>query len=460
MPQKPKYSISERKLILRIIDVLVFFFSIFFISQNYELHYFKSLNSNIISWFLTLCVYILFFGQIFELYSLKVSSSRYLVIRSIGVTSLFVTVFYIFTPIISPELPISRMQILYLFLLIFVPVTIWRFLYISLITLPKYHKYILLIGQNEELENLIDIINKQAPDNKIVGYVAEKAISELVDYKYFNVNDSKIRQLIDMYSITEIVVSKSEFSASKKVHNQLIYLFENGVSITSARKFVEKITSLVPDLNFNDSFYDYLNLSKSHESNLYLVTMRTFDIIVSLFGVMFLTLALPLVLIGNLLGNRGKLFYFQDRVGKKGEVFNIIKLRTMVKNAETDGAVWAEKNDNRITAFGKFLRKTRLDEVPQFINILRNDMSLIGPRPERPEFVKELEEKLPYYAIRHVVKPGLTGWAQVMFPYANTVEEQKMKLRYDLFYIKERGLFLDFKICIKTINTVLFFKGQ
>jgi lipopolysaccharide/colanic/teichoic acid biosynthesis glycosyltransferase len=263
-----------------------------------------------------------------------------------------------------------------------------------------------------------------------------------------------------MHSITEIVVSKSEFSASKKVHNQLIYLFENGVSITSARKFVEKITSLVPDLNFNDSFYDYLNLSKSHESNLYLVTMRTFDIIVSLFGVMFLTLALPLVLIGNLLGNRGKLFYFQDRVGKKGEIFNIIKLRTMVKNAETDGAVWAEKNDHRITAFGKFLRKTRLDEVPQFINILRNDMSLIGPRPERPEFVKELEEKLPYYAIRHVVKPGLTGWAQVMFPYANTVEEQKMKLRYDLFYIKERGLFLDFKICIKTINTVLFFKGQ
>ena len=132
----------------------------------------------------------------------------------------------------------------------------------------------------------------------------------------------------------------------------------------------------------------------------------------------------------------------------------------MVKNAEIDGAVWAAKEDHRVTKFGAFLRKTRLDEVPQYINILRGDMGLIGPRPERPEFVKELEEKLPYYAIRHVIKPGLTGWAQVMFPYANSVEEQKMKLRYDLFYIKERGFFLDFKIFIKTINTVLFFKGQ
>ena len=123
-------------------------------------------------------------------------------------------------------------------------------------------------------------------------------------------------------------------------------------------------------------------------------------------------------------------------------------------------AVYAQKNDTRITKFGKFLRKTRLDEVPQFFNILRGDMSIIGPRPERPEFVKNLEEKVPFYAIRHVVKPGLTGWAQVKFPYAGTLEEQEKKLRYDLFYIKEQSMFLDFKIIIKTITTVLFFRGQ
>jgi lipopolysaccharide/colanic/teichoic acid biosynthesis glycosyltransferase len=132
----------------------------------------------------------------------------------------------------------------------------------------------------------------------------------------------------------------------------------------------------------------------------------------------------------------------------------------MVKNAEANGAVWATKNDTRITKFGKFLRKTRLDELPQFFNILKGDMSLIGPRPERPEFVKDLEEQIPFYAIRHVVRPGLTGWAQVNYPYANTIEEQETKLRYDLFYIKERSSFLDFKILIKTITTVLYFRGQ
>ena len=132
----------------------------------------------------------------------------------------------------------------------------------------------------------------------------------------------------------------------------------------------------------------------------------------------------------------------------------------MVKNAEKNGAVWAKKNDVRITFFGRFLRNTRLDEFPQFVNIIKGEMSLIGPRPERPVFVADLKEKIPFYAIRHVVRPGLTGWAQVNYPYANTIEEQETKLRYDLYYIKERNTFLDFKILIKTVSTVLLLKGQ
>lgn len=169
---------------------------------------------------------------------------------------------------------------------------------------------------------------------------------------------------------------------------------------------------------------------------------------------------IPFVFIGNLIWSRGSLFYKQERVGAKGELFKIIKFRSMVTKAEQNGAQWAVKNDARITPFGKFLRKMRIDEIPQFWNILKGEMSMIGPRPERPEFVKELEQQIPLYAIRHVIKPGLTGWAQVMYPYAATIEEQKKKLRYDLYYIKKRSLFLDFKIVIKTINTVLYFKGQ
>ena len=132
----------------------------------------------------------------------------------------------------------------------------------------------------------------------------------------------------------------------------------------------------------------------------------------------------------------------------------------MVKDAEKNGAVFAEKNDTRITSFGKFLRKTRLDEVPQFINILKGDMSIVGPRPERPIFVQQIAEKLPFYQTRHVIKPGLTGWAQVNHAYTTTIDDALIKLQYDLFYIKHRSIFLDINILIKTIGTVLFYKGQ
>ena len=203
-----------------------------------------------------------------------------------------------------------------------------------------------------------------------------------------------------------------------------------------------------------------MNISCNSNKRFYKLFHRFLDILISLTGLVIFMVILPIIFILNIFINKGPLFYTQIRVGKNGQNFNIFKLRSMVVNAETSGAVYAQKNDTRITKFGKFLRKTRLDEVPQFFNILKGDMSIIGPRPERPEFVKGLEEKVPFYAIRHVVKPGLTGWAQVKFPYAGSLDEQEKKLRYDLYYIKEQSIYLDFKIIIKTITTVLFFRGQ
>jgi lipopolysaccharide/colanic/teichoic acid biosynthesis glycosyltransferase len=132
----------------------------------------------------------------------------------------------------------------------------------------------------------------------------------------------------------------------------------------------------------------------------------------------------------------------------------------MVLNAETNGAVFSTLNDTRVTPFGKFLRKTRIDEIPQFINILKGDMAVIGPRPERPIFVKEIAEMMPFYETRHVIKPGLTGWAQVNYSYGESFEDSLIKLQYDLYYIKHRSVFLDLNIIIKTISTVLFYRGQ
>ena len=244
------------------------------------------------------------------------------------------------------------------------------------------------------------------------------------------------------------------------MNKQLLLLLQRGINIISYETFYEEVTERVPKEYLQNNFYKHLSLSKNNNNRFYLFGLRFFNIIISMIGLIVLLFLIPILYLGNLIGNRGPFFYSQKRVGQNGKKFNIFKLRTMVKNAETKEAIWASKNDKRITTFGRFLRNTRLDELPQFYNILKGEMSFIGPRPERPVFVKDLEDKIPFYAIRTVVRPGLTGWAQVNYPYANTIKDQEIKLRYDLYYIKERNVFIDFKILIKTFTTVLFFKGQ
>jgi lipopolysaccharide/colanic/teichoic acid biosynthesis glycosyltransferase len=169
---------------------------------------------------------------------------------------------------------------------------------------------------------------------------------------------------------------------------------------------------------------------------------------------------LLLVTICIKIDSRGPIFYTQERVGENGDIFNVIKFRTMVENAEkTTGAVWARENDPRITRVGRILRRYRIDEMPQFINVFKGEMSVIGPRPERPEFVDILEKELPYYSIRYALKPGVTGWAQVHYSYSGTVEESMEKLEYDLFYIKNRSFKLDIFIILKTIKIVILGRG-
>ena len=189
---------------------------------------------------------------------------------------------------------------------------------------------------------------------------------------------------------------------------------------------------------------------------------RVFDLLAT---TALLPIALPFALLVSLAifiesGGRGGVIYSQVRVKRDGKPFNIYKFRSMVTNAEKDGvAQWASKNDARITRVGKIIRKGRLDEIPQLYNVLIGDMSFVGPRPERPEFVKELSERIPYYDVRHCVKPGITGWAQLCYPYGASEHDARQKLQFDLYYVKNHSLFLDFMICLTTVEVVLFGKG-
>jgi exopolysaccharide biosynthesis polyprenyl glycosylphosphotransferase len=174
-------------------------------------------------------------------------------------------------------------------------------------------------------------------------------------------------------------------------------------------------------------------------------------------------IASPIILITAImikLDSEGSILFTQTRTGQYGESFTIYKFRSMKIDAEANGAKWAEKNDPRITKVGNFIRKTRIDEIPQLWNVLIGDMSFIGPRPERPEFDGQLEKKIPYYRLRYLVKPGLTGWAQVNYNYAASIEDTKEKIMYDLYYIKNYSFLLDMRIILRTIRIVLFQKGR
>ncbi|WP_435415272.1 exopolysaccharide biosynthesis polyprenyl glycosylphosphotransferase [Polaribacter aestuariivivens] len=459
MNQKSYFNISERKVLLRIIDLIFLIFSLYISFEFFEFSYFNFDSESIFNWIFLLSIYYLIFGEIFQLFNLNISNNRYLVVRSIVVTTFATVIFYIFTPYISPVLPSNRLQIVYFFLVLTIPVIVWSFFYISVIFSPKYFKTVVFVGKNERIEKMVRNIYNDNFHN-LISYYSDKEIEGIKGYK--NIETTKISDCLDGLPVNELIVSREGFSENyiADLNKELILLFKKGINIVGFASFYEEVNSRIPKGYLATNFYEYLNFSKNNTNRFYLFGLRVVDILVSTVGILVFMCISPIIIIGNLIGNRGSIFYTQTRVGQNGNHFKIFKLRSMVKNAEKDGAVWAQKNDIRITSFGKFLRNTRLDEVPQFFNILKGEMSIIGPRPERPEFVKALEEKIPFYAIRHVVRPGLTGWAQVNYPYANTIEEQETKLRYDLYYIKERNAFLDFKILIKTITTVLFYRGQ
>jgi lipopolysaccharide/colanic/teichoic acid biosynthesis glycosyltransferase len=187
---------------------------------------------------------------------------------------------------------------------------------------------------------------------------------------------------------------------------------------------------------------------------------RVIDLVLAVIGLVPLAVVVPLVALGDVVANRGPLFYRQPRVGKHGKVFNILKFRTM---APHDGGLaneWTSENDPRITPFGKLLRLSHVDELPQVVNILRGDLSMVGPRPEQPHYVEELTEKLPFYDMRHLVRPGLTGWAQVKYGYAGDESDALEKLQYEFYYLRRQSLGLDFRIIGRTIRSVLGREGR
>jgi sugar transferase (PEP-CTERM system associated) len=238
----------------------------------------------------------------------------------------------------------------------------------------------------------------------------------------------------------------------------LLQLKTKGIDIEDATSFYERITGKIAIENLKPS---WLIFNTGFDSTRRTILLKiTYEIAVSAALLILLSPVILMIMLAIRLDSPGPIFHRQQRVGKDGKIFTIWKFRSMYQDAETrTGPVWAEKNDPRITRVGRVLRCTRLDEVPQLFNVFSGEMSLVGPRPERPEFVSQLQESIPYYPLRHSVKPGVTGWAQINNGYANSVENTIEKLQFDLFYIKNMSLQLDMVIILETVKTCLTLRG-
>ncbi len=456
------FNISERKVLLRIFDIISVLFILYFVSNTFDFDYFTITKENW-RWIFVLILYLSVFGTIFELYDLQKSSKIETVSANIVLTVSITVLFYFLTPFFTPILPDNRLQILYFYFAILLALFLWRLAYITFVVSPRFYKKVIIVGETSNIESIVEAFNVADPNYKIVGFInCEINKTDKIKFKgIIEYSPKQIYQVIKDEKISEVVIaSYNSETITPAIYKDLITLLEGGFPIKEYTQVYEDLTQRIPVQFVGKDFYKYFPFSRSNQNKLYLFFHRFFDLIISAFGILIGIILLPLILLGNIIGNKGKLFYSQERIGKNGNLFRIIKFRTMIENAEKEGAVWAKKNDIRVTKFGKFLRHSRLDEIPQFWNILMGDMSLIGPRPERPFFVRELSQLLPFYETRHIVKPGLTGWAQVKTKYGSSVDESLLKLQYDLYYIKHRSFFLDVNILVKTLSTMIFFRGQ
>jgi sugar transferase (PEP-CTERM system associated) len=402
------------------------------------------------------CEVSLYFNDLYDFRLMRTPSEMLVrLLQAFGIACLALAVFYY----VEPDLGLGR-GIAALGAPMIVALTLgWRLLMLQDPHSMGTPERMLIMGTGPTGISLArDIISRPELQLKVVGFLDEKG--ENIGKSLVNPGiigaAANVEEIAQLEKIDHVVISLLERRGMMPVR-QLLHLKFAGVKVEDAHSFYERMTGRIILERLSPS---WLILSDGfRKSTLLVVAKRAIDVVLSLVS---LVLSLPLLAVtaaAIALESGGPVLFRQERTGLNGKSFEMLKFRSMYKDAEAGGPQWAATGDHRITRIGKWIRKFRIDELPQVINVLRGEMSIVGPRPERPEFVSMLEEQIPFYGLRHFVRPGITGWAQVKYQYGASVEETKTKLEYDLFYIKHLSVMLDFAVLFETAKVMLSGRG-
>ncbi len=359
-----------------------------------------------------------------------------------------------------PVLILGRGAFLISFVLAFAGIFVTRLLFYRWSRVGALKKRVLVLGTGSRAAHIETMLNRRASrcNFVVVGYLPMGGNHHFIDQHRILADDEPLPALVERLQIAQIILAIRDRRDGGMPVNALLECKMRGVEIVELSTFFERENGHLQIDSMNAS---WMILAEGFSQGLMRdMVKRLFDLVIST-ALMLATL--PLMALAALLiklESPGPVLYRQERVGQDGKSFTILKFRSMCNNAEHDGKPrWAAQNDSRITLIGRCIRRTRIDELPQIFNVVFGDMSFVGPRPERPFFVKDLTREIPYYGIRHTVKPGITGWAQVRYQYGSSIDDALHKLQYDLYYVKNHSLFLDLMILFQTVQVVLWGKG-
>ncbi len=405
---------------------------------------------------------VFFVGQLYDVESGAEETRAFLYVCGLVVAAnLVIAMLYYFLP---PFSGIARRVMVIQAPLAAVLVYAWRRVYELVSRRLVSPRRVLLVGANEMVASLVeDLRSAYAPEFRLAGIVDDDPGKAGRDFAGVPVlgDSASLREIVAREGI-EIIVFSPGYRAAANGHavRNVLDLKARGARVYELATFYMRLTGKVPVRSIEDHWLlfsqDFAGVARADQRNL----KRLLDLLIAVAALALFAPLMVIIALAVKLSSPGPVLYRQDRVGLDRRPYRLLKFRTMRVDAEGEGTpIWASYNDARVTTLGRVLRRLRLDEIPQFINVLRGEMSVIGPRPERPFFVEVLERQIPYYGLRFAAKPGLTGWAQVNYGYGSSIEDAHTKLQYDLYYVQEMSLFLDLVILLKTVQTVLFKPG-